>query len=249
MTRSNLTAWERWELGSFDEERPAPTAEQLPPTAQEQEPEISLPTAEEIEQIYQQARDEGFAKGQAEGREAGHQAGQKAGYDAGYQEGQAKALAEAQRFVKAAAKLEAGLERLDAEVAEELLALAIELAREVVRQEISARPESLLALVRDALGQLPHQHTSIYLNPEDASLLRSYQGDQLAHAGHRIHEDAKLARGDCMIEAGGSQLDATVAMRWQRVIEGLGIASAWQTDAVPPAPTVGQEASATDSGP
>ena len=236
MTRKNLTAWERWELGSFDDERPAspPPIEEVSPDPQEKEPEINLPTAEEIEQIYQQARDEGFAKGKAEGHEAGHQAG----HEAGFKEGQVKAQAEAQRFVKATARLEAGLARLDAEVAEELLALAVELAREVIRQEISARPESLLAVVRDALAQLPHQHTNIYLHPEDASLLRSYQGDQLAHAGHRIHEDAKLARGDCMIEAGGSQLDATVAMRWRRVLEGLGIESAWQIDAVSPAPTI-----------
>lgn len=224
---SNLTAWERWELASFDEARqkksPAPAAP--PPPAEEVVPEVRLPTAEEIEQIHQQARDEGFRVG----KEEGHQAG--------FKEGQTKGLAEAQRLAKAAAKLEKALGDLDAAVADELLALALEVAREVVREEISARPEHLLAVVREALSQLPHQHAAIYLHPEDASLLRSYMGDQLTHAGHRIHEDFKLARGDCVLEAGGSQVDATVAMRWRRVLENLGIASAWQPIAVPPGPT------------
>lgn len=222
---SNLTAWERWELGSFDglqaARKPSPTLKAESPP----EPPVKLPTAEEIEQIHQQARDEGFAKGKEEG------------YQAGFREGQAKAQAEAQRFIQASAKLEQGLARLDAAVADEVLALSIELAREVIRQEISARPECLLGVVREALAQLPHQHAGIYLHPDDASLLRSYLGDQLAHAGHRIHEDPKLRHGDCLIEAGGSQLDASVAMRWRRVLAGLGLAEAWQ-----PAPTDTQDA-------
>lgn len=214
---SNLTAWERWELASFSEEKKKPAAAPPPPPVPEEEIcAIRLPTAEEIEQMRQEAHDEGFKRGKEEG------------YQAGFKEGQAKALAEAQRFTQAAAKLDKSLEELDFKVADELLALALELAREVVRHEIGARPEALLAVVREALTQLPHQHAAIYLHPEDASLLRSYMGDQLAHAGHRIHEDFKLARGDCVLEAGGSQVDASVAMRWRRVLENLGIASAWQ---------------------
>lgn len=221
---SNLTAWERWELASFDAGQPEKPAVQTA-AAQPDLSGVKLPTAEEVEQIHQQAHDEGFRKGKEDG------------YEAGFKEGQAKALAEAQRFTQVAAKLERGLGELEATVADDLLALATEIAREVIRQEIAARPETLLAVVREALSQLPHQHAAIYLHPDDASLLRSYMGDQLTHAGHRIHEDFKLARGDCILEAGGTQVDASVAMRWRRVLEGLGMAAAWQPDSVPPAPT------------
>jgi flagellar assembly protein FliH len=211
---SNLTAWERWELGSFDT---AVARKNAPATAAE---EMHLPTAAEIERIHQQAREEGVQKGREEG------------YQAGFKAGQEKALAEAQRLAKTTAKLDEALGGLEAAVADELLALALELARTVIREEVAARPESLLAVVREALAQLPHQHAAIYLHPDDSSLLRSYLGDQLAHAGHRIHEDPKLARGDCLVEAGGTQIDATVAMRWQRVLESLGLADAWQRPAV-----------------
>lgn len=228
---SNLTAWERWELASFDADQSPkkPVAETVATNDSPDLSDVKLPTAQEIEQIHQQARDEGFRKGKDEG------------YQAGFKEGQAQALAEAQRFTQATAKLERGLGELEASVAGELLALATEIAREVIRQEISARPETLLAVVREALAQLPHQHAAIYLHPDDASLLRSYLGDQMTHAGHRIHEDFKLARGDCILEAGGTQVDASVAMRWRRVLEGLGIADAWQPEAVPPGPTFGQD--------
>lgn len=207
---SRLTAWERWELGSFDDpdkKKPAEPAE----------PEVKLPTVEELEAIRRQA----------------HEEGRKAGHAAGYAAGQAAAKKEAERLGQAARQLEEALTNLDQQVAEELLALALEVARQVVRREISAHPEAILDVVREALGQLPHLHTAIYLNPEDASLVRSYLGDSLAHAGHRIHEDPKLKRGDCALEAGGSHVEGTVATRWRRVLEGMGIEAAWQEDTKP----------------
>jgi flagellar assembly protein FliH len=77
------------------------------------------------------------------------------------------------------------------------------------------------------LEQLPLLHASIHLNPEDASLARLRAGDQFAHAGHRIHEDTKLLRGDVIIEAGGSHLDASLETRWRRVMEALGQQTPW----------------------
>jgi len=218
MTMGNsakLTAWERWELASFDENVTPAKPVEPPPAEVVTEPTIHLPTAEEIEQIFQQARKEGMEQG----REEGFQAGFKAGQD--------KAHAEAQRLSQACGKLDRAIADLETGVADELLSLSVALAREIVRQEITARPEHLLSVVREALAQLPHQHAAIYLHPDDASLMRSYLGDQLSHAGHRIHEDFKLQRGDCVIESGGTHLDASVAMRWQRVLASLGMAAAW----------------------
>lgn len=212
-----LTAWERWELADFDAPARRKPTEPTPATAPpppEPPPAVKLPTAEDVENIYQQARDDGTK--------------------AGYQEGVAKARDEAARFGRAANKLDAALKDLDTGVADELLALSLELARLVVGSELSARPEAVLAIIHEAIGQLPHQHAAIYLHPDDASLARSFLGDQLGHAGHRIHEDAKLKRGDCVLDAGGSHLDATLATRWRRVLESLGIEDAWQPSPPPP---------------
>ncbi len=109
--------------------------------------------------------------------------------------------------------LEQALTELDQQVADELLALAVEIARQVVRREISAHPEVILGVVHEALEQLPHQHATIYLNPEDSSLVRSHLGDSLAHAGHRILEAPHLKQGDCLVEVGGSQIVRVVSDR------------------------------------
>lgn len=198
---NGLTAWERWELASFD-------AESAPAAGGDQEAGAVAVDKAELERLREEARQQGR--------------------QAGYAEGQAAARAEAQRLAKAAAGLEQALAELDQQVADELLALATEIARQVVREEITARPDIIVKVVHEALAQMPHQHATIFLNPEDASLLRSYVGDALAHAGHRILEDTRLSRGDCILESGSSQTDATLATRWKRVVETLGIASAWR---------------------
>jgi flagellar assembly protein FliH len=213
-----LSPWERWELASFDGGNEGGRVVSKP-VEPEAPPPPKPPSAEEIEAIRRQAREEAFAAGREEGL--------KKGYDEGYQQGQAKAREEAGHLAATAKALESALTGMEQEVAEDILGLSVELARQVLRHELTIQPDALLDVVRQALAQMPHQHAAIYLHPDDASLARSYLGDQLAHAGHRIHEDARLSRGDCIIEAGGTQLDATVATRWQRVIESLGLQDAW----------------------
>jgi flagellar assembly protein FliH len=198
---NGLTAWERWELANFDAESPKSAGQGAEAGA------VNV-DRDELDRLRDEARQEG--------------------YKAGYADGQVAAWAEATRLASAAANLEQALAEFDQQVADELLALAAEIARQVVREEITARPDIIVKVVHEALAQLPHQHATIFLHPDDASLVRSYAGDALAHAGHRVLEDARLKPGDCILESGSSQTDATLATRWRRVIETLGISSAWQ---------------------
>lgn len=200
--KENQTAWQRWELASL-----GPAAARIPAAGTQTKSAAKLPTAEDIERIHRDAH--------------------KQGYDAGYEEGTARARMEALRLHTLVEQLDGALAEFDQKVAEELLGLALEVARQVLRQAIAARPETILEVVKEALLQLPHQHAALYLHPEDASLVRSYLGDQLAHAGHRLHEEPAMARGGVRVDAGGSHLDASVETRWRRVIESMGAASEW----------------------
>lgn len=218
MSKSRLTAWERWELASFDtpgQTRPHPLSAPAPaaaaPNTAPAAPEAPrLPTAAEIEAVFQQAREQGYAAGHAEGLSAGEAAGRQA------TEAQAQLLAEA------IVRLDAAITGFDEQVSQEVLQLALEVARQIVRRSTTQQPDSLLAVISEALVLLPHQHASIYLHPEDAALVKTLQGSQLSHAGHRIHEDVSLSRGDCVIEAGNSRVDATLDTRWRRVVAALG---------------------------
>jgi flagellar assembly protein FliH len=203
---SGLTAWERWELANFDVETPSANGETQGRSTIELE-------RREVDRVLEEARREG--------------------YQTGYEAGQAAVLAEANRLASAASGLAEALAQFDQEVADELVALATEIARQVIRGELSARQDIILNVVHEALSQLPHQHATVFLHPDDASLVRSYAGDALAHAGHRILEEPRLNPGDCILESGSSQVDATLATRWRRVIETLGLASAWSVQDPP----------------
>ena len=220
-TDDKRTAWERWELASFDP--PVPVNPLLP----RGETAITLSTAEEIERRLQQASEKGHAEGHA----------------AGYAEGKLLARAEGARLAALTTQLDAAVTTFDQQVAEDLLALALDIARQIIRQIIAVKPEVLLETVHEALAQTHHPHATIHLHPEDASLVRSYYGDQLAHAGHRIQEDRRLERGGCKIEAGGSQIDASLATRWQRIVASLGSNADWLTTDPASAGTAGDDTS------
>lgn len=205
--KERLTAFQRWEMGSFD--RP-PVAEQLVPEPISQE-RVRLPTADEVENIHQEAH--------------------KAGYAAGYEEGTARARMEALRFHTLTEELEKALKQIDQNVGDNLVSLAVELAEQMVRQSLAIKPDLVLATIREALQQIFHSHATVHLHPEDAALLRRFADEQPSYAGHRIFEDTTISRGGCRVEAGGSQIDATMETRWRRIIENLGRSGDWTAEA------------------
>lgn len=208
--KEQLTAYERWELAAFDEaeqqQRAAASAAEAAPAPEAQVP---LPTAEEIERIHNEAH--------------------AAGYSAGYEEGQAHAREEAERLSALVGALEQQLRSLDQGVAEELLAVGVEIAAQVLRQSLRVRQELILPVVREAVASmsLHHGHPSLYLHPDDATLVRAHLGEHLTHNGWRLIEDDAIERGGCRIESGASEVDATLATRWRRVLEAIGTSGEW----------------------
>ena len=227
--KEKLTAYERWELAAFDEaermakamqEAAAASAAETAPTAPEPAP------APEIDEAQLAAlREQAFA----EGRAAGYAAGLADGERAGYASGEARAQAEIARLAALASEFSRAIEAGEAALADEMLALALEVARQMLRTSLKVKPELILPVVRDAIAALtnPHGHPALTLNPADAVLVRAQLGEQLAHTGWRILEDPQVAAGGCRIDNSGAEIDATLATRWKRVLDSLGRQSDW----------------------
>lgn len=197
LPRAGLTAWQRWELPAFDEAQPQQTET------------VALPTAAELEQI--------------------HQAAQAEGYQAGYEEGKQQAASEVQRMAAMMEMLDREMQQADQQIARDLLDLSLEIARQVLQQSLQVQPELMLGIVREAVKSLPHfnQHAYLALNPEDAGIVRKHMGEQLDHTGWKILEDIQIERGGCRVETAHSQIDASLATRWQRVVATLGKDTPW----------------------
>ena len=201
--KEQLTAYERWELPNFGTKSMTGAAQ---PNSFERQnngtPDIVLPTAAQLEEIQRQAHDEG--------------------YQAGYAEG-------AQRISALLDAMEHALQQADQEIAQDLLKLSLEVARQMVQQTLKTHPEILLNTIREAINSLPHfnQGAHLVLHPDDAALVRASMGEQLNHSGWKIFEDAQIARGGVRVETAHSQIDATLANRWQRIVAAIGQDSSW----------------------
>ena len=165
-----------------------------------------FPRPPQVEGIQRQARDEGF--------------------QAGYAEGMQKALQENRRFAELIGVFE---QQMDEQVASELLALSLDIARQMLHQALKVNPELLLGVVREAIGTLPHfnQGAHLVLHPDDAALVRERMGEQLTHSGWKIFEDARIERGGARIETANSQIDASLETRWKRVVAAMGQDATW----------------------
>jgi flagellar assembly protein FliH len=203
-------AWERWEPNRFNE------------TSTKAATTVSARADAAANSVADHAGMESLrAATHAEAYRAGFESGRHDGLEAGREAAQAEGRALAMQLGGAIARFDQGVAQLEKDVAQELLNLALGIARRIVGDTLEAQPEVVLASIREALAQLPAQHSVIHLNSEDAELIRTQSGDALARAGHRIHENPQLSRGDVLVEAGGTQIDARLETRWQRVWESV----------------------------
>ena len=237
--KERLTAYERWEVAAFDEaERIAKAmqvaADTLPIVTHQSAAQTveALPSAlapvttpaiseEELTQLREQAF--------SEGRAAGFEDGFKSGQADGYASGEAQIKAESEKIAAIATSFALSIENSEAKIADDLLALALDIAAQDLRTSLKHKPELILPTVREAIGALanPHGHPSLLLHPEDAPLVREQLGELLAHTGWRILEDTQVTRGGCRVENGGAEIDASLEIRWQRAIDSLGQERAW----------------------
>ena len=163
----------------------------------------------ELARLRQAARDEGYAEGLAAGRQEGEQAC-----------GRMKQLAES---------FNTTLDNLDFRLADMLLQLALDVARQVVAGELAARPERVLDVVNLALKEMAEssREARLLLHPDDAMLVRPHLDQVLDKTRLRIVEDFRMVRGGCLIETPQGELDATLPARWRQVVQVLGSNQNW----------------------
>ena len=240
--KEQQSAYQRWEMASFGDDRPSALARRVAETAAAAPapvdtapalpPGFSLPSVEELEAMREAARQEGFAQGLEEGRAQGHHDGHAQGYAEGAEAGQREAAAELEHLRQVAASFGDAIAQADETIARDVLELALRLARGMVRTGFDVRPELILSVVRDAIDQLPvlQQPAVLTLNPLDAELVRHGMAEELTKGGWRIVENASIARGGCKVETATNQIDAQAAARWNRLTHALGANVEWLGD-------------------
>ena len=178
--------------------------------------------------------------------EAVRQQAHAAGYADGFQQGRAQTLLEAQKQVndyvanqgretaqQFGALIESARSQLEAAeqlAAQSVLELACELARQVLRHEIASNPNTLLPVIREALGLLfaDSKAVQIRLHPLDLDVLQDILREEYPNLPLTLQPDAALTRGGCLVESSGTVIDGRLEKRWARAIGRLGQNLPWE---------------------
>ncbi len=205
-----------------------------------EEPKEPEPTEEELalERAFEEAREKGYA----EGHQRGLAEGSESGYQTGYREGMEKAEAEGEQQLQQQQQqhqeqmqqqqqhydeLMAGLEpvvhalknplgiELEQTTNLAIATLATNIARQVIKSELTVQPDHIVNVVNQLFEELPltDREVRFYLHPEDRELVES--AEKLFTRGFewRLESDEALSRGGCHVESHNFSVNETVEER------------------------------------
>ena len=167
------------------------------PEAQEPAQDTEEPPAPAVD--IEAERQEAYDKGVNQGREEAHQELQSA----------------TQALLDAAKKLDGLRTTLYERQKDDLVHLALVIARQVIGQELQTNAEAIVGVVENALkSALETDSHHIRVNPEDLAVVQEHKPLFLANV-HGLKEifveaDSNVSRGGCLIESDRGEVDASV---------------------------------------
>jgi flagellar assembly protein FliH len=171
-------------------------------------------TVGELEEVEQRAYEEAFAKGRAEGLAAAEKEMRPQ-----LQQLQARI----DRFDSIIGTLAQPLHQLDLEVEDQLVQLALTVARHLVRRELRIDPSQVIAVIRETVALLPAsaRDVRVHLHPEDAAVVRERLATPTGERVWTIVEDPVMSRGGCRVTTDTAQIDARLETRIGTIVSAL----------------------------
>ena len=148
----------------------------------------------------------------------------------GYQQGMAAGIEqEAAKWTEALGRLTRAIEdmskakaRYRAEVEEDAVKLALEIARKVLNRELTIDPEALVGLARVALGKLNLRELQrVRVHPSDAPAIERMLSASSVPKRVEVIADGTLERGGAVFETDRGMLDASVTTQLGEIERGL----------------------------
>jgi len=217
--KASISAYQRWEMASFD---PVPPA---PPNSEADEAAFEA----ELERLREAAHAQGIASGHVAGQALGYQAGYEQGHAQGFEQGRSEAREEAARLAALAETFKAALDGAQGAISETLVSLALDIAQQVVRQHVQHDPTALIAAAREVLAAEPALTgaPALIVSPADLPVVEAYLMEELQTRGWTVRTDPAVERGGCRAQAASGEVDAGIDTRWERVAAALGKVSTW----------------------
>lgn len=220
MTSANVpkeqqTAYERWEMSSLSESNGSIIGNHSGVGRLKQN--TTANGDGQLSQVFEDARKEAYSKGMQEG------------FAVGMAKAREAAKEDKQNFLKLMAAFSDALEQSDEQIADDVLTLALDIAKVMLKEKLNVDTKVVLPVVLDVIQYLPQiqKPARILVHRDDAQVLRDYFADDLASEHWQIQESSNIERGGCQVETSDNQVDATNEMRWKRITEALSKANDW----------------------
>jgi flagellar assembly protein FliH len=115
------------------------------------------------------------------------------------------------------------LAQVDDVIHEQIVQLAMLLARGLIRRELRADPTQIIGMVRDTVALLPAsaQGVRVALHPEDGAVVRERLVVSGPESSWAIIDDPALGRGDCRVYTDYAEIDARVETRLKESLAAL----------------------------
>lgn len=219
-----MTPYQRWEMASFDEQG---RGVDVPEIELAEAIPVPLVTEEELAAIRAQAHEEAYAAGFKQGHDAGFAAGARTAFEAGMQDNTVVLQQLREIAVSFATEVAASGEA----IAPQLLDLALDIAKAMLKTALPIRPELVLPIVSATMHALPGLQlpATLSLHPDDAELVRQHMGEDLSANGWLIAANEEIERGSCRVDNAANLIDGSSATRWRRIAASLSQESEWLT--------------------
>jgi flagellar assembly protein FliH len=154
----------------------------------------------------------------------------RAAYQQGVQDGQAAVRQEMEtkleamhvRMARAIEELSGLRQRFRHEAEEDVVALALAIARRVLHRELTMAPEALLGLVKAALEKIEAREVHrVRIRPEDAPMVKQYLEKMGLPQKVEVISDPGLERGAVILDSSRGALDASVDTQLAEIERGL----------------------------
>ena len=171
-------------------------------------------TVSELEDVERRTHQEAYAKGHAAGLAAARAESQQA----------------LDRLQTQVATLDSMLgavaqpfRDLDSQIEEQLVQLAITIARQLVRRELRMDPAQVIAIIRETVALLPAatRDVRVHLHPEDAAVVREKLATPSAGRAWTIVEDPVMTRGGCRVTTDTAHIDSRMETRIQGIMAAI----------------------------
>jgi flagellar assembly protein FliH len=161
-----------------------------------------------------------------------HAIAYETGFAAGHKKGRASVEQNCTQLTDLLSSVNNALIAMEQQLPEQILDLAVALARQVLRGELMAQRDVIIPVVAEAMEALPTSstHRKLLLNPSDVDIVRAHLGEDIKLGGWQIMEDHLIEPGGCRIVAANGDIDATLASRWKNAVQALDRVDPWHDD-------------------